>query len=354
MRWVTGILVNMLLGANLVSLVLLWACCATTWVDPAMHPRVSVLGLAFPLFLVVNLTFILLWLLFKPRMLVVPVVGMAVCAGFILDYFPLGIGGDKGNGDTLTVLTWNIHNPIVGGEELVKEATDYMASVNPDVICLQEFNARHKSYAHFLDSLEREGFYIDRTVGRTIISRFPVMSQEVVDAESYATNGATKYLLDRDGDTLTLFNLHLECNRLSEAEKNEYGEVVKDPSRTRLIEELRYMIDKLSASSRYRAYQVDSLSDQLDALEGGSVLLCGDFNDTPISYAYQQMAKRLGNAFREKGFGVGVTFTERLFPIRIDHIFHSSDWTCVEARVDNYIGASDHYPVVAKLVKKEK
>ena len=90
------LLTNLFVGANLMTLVLLWVCVASIWLDASLHPRLAIVGLAFPILLVLNLLFVPFWLLFKPRMLVVPLLGMGVVGGYILDYHPLNLfGKDK-------------------------------------------------------------------------------------------------------------------------------------------------------------------------------------------------------------------------------------------------------------------
>ena len=51
------------------------------------------------------------------------------------------------------------------------------------------------------------------------------------------------------------------------------------------------------------------------------VVLCGDFNDTPNSFAYQQINRMLQDAFLEKGEGLGRTFLKLSPTLRIDYIF---------------------------------
>ena len=114
------------------------------------------------------------------------------------------------------------------------------------------------------------------------------------------------------------------------------------------------MVGKLAEAAQLRASQVNTIAQLVDSIATHhSVLVCGDFNDTPISYAYQHMGRRLKNAYRSRGNGVGVSFNEKNFPVRIDHIFYSPEWTCTDAVVDRSIWASDHYPVIARLKKRD-
>ena len=83
-----------------------------------------------------------------------------------------------------------------------------------------------------------------------------------------------------------------------------------------------------------------------------NVIVCGDLNETPISYTYQRLARRLTSAYREKGFGPGFTFSQRSFPVRIDHLFYSSGLECSSCCIDKSVSSSDHYPLIVRLGKK--
>lgn len=342
------------LGANLFTLLLLWICCATTWVYLPAYPRMGTVGLAFPIFLVLNLLFIPLWLIYKPRMLVVPIVGMALCGGYILDYFPLNFGHPQDEPE-LTVMTWNTSNMTLYGADSLHFATDYVVNSGADVIFLQEHLPETAKFHAMNDTLRARGYHIDYRKGRTIITRFPILSIDTLKASTSLSNGILRADLQYQDDTLTVFCVHLESNKLSFDDKSEYGEAIKSPEQKRIKHEVGYLGHKIGAASTYRAQQTKALLNTLDSLpDGRSVLVCGDFNDTPISYAYQKINHRLDNAFRHKGHGVGVTYNERFFPIRIDHIFYSSDWQCTEVHIEQSMMASDHYPVVARLKKRQK
>ena len=347
--------VSLLLGGNLLTLALLWACCLFTWVDPSLHPRVAAFELAFPVFLILNLLFIPLWLIFKVRMTVVPVLGIALCGGFVLDYCPLHFWNRGETEYDLKVMTWNCHNMCFYGGDSLKMATDYIVQSGADVVCLQEYGSGETKYNTFLADMESQGYHTEILSMLFFASRFPILSARLIALESAATNSAMMADLQMGDDTLTVFCVHLESYGLSDDDKDNYGHVLRAPERGAVETEVSHLSGKIGQATSFRARQTKRLVECLDSLpEGRAVLLCGDFNDTPISYAYQTLNKHLGNAYREGGFGVGISFNERNFPFRIDHIFHSSHWTCQKACIDRSMKASDHYPLVAWLRKQGK
>jgi len=75
------------------------------------------------------------------------------------------------------------------------------------------------------------------------------------------------------------------------------------------------------------------------------MLVCGDFNDSPLSYAHRVIGEGLCDVFVEAGAGPGFTYNQNHFYFRIDHIFATPAFRVLECKVDRSIRASDHYPV---------
>ncbi len=347
------LLIFLLLLVNIVVILLLWACCAITMVDSTSVPRLAVLCLTFPIILVLNLVFIPVWLVFKWRMTLVPLVGVLLCLNFILDYFPLHSQKQQTEDASITVLSWNVMNfNFQGFDERHDEIIAYIDSVSPDIVCLQECTGGSfapKLMQHMTDA----GYQCAEHKGRALYSRFPVISEEELNADSWLNNGVNVYKLLVGDDTLLVMNTHLESNFLTKEDKYDGRMALKSADRNELEQKGRHIWAKLAVSQRYRGAQVDTVTHALDTrFAGMSTIMCGDFNDTPISYAYQQMKRFMQSAYRSKGFGVGVSYNERFFYFRIDHLFHSSDWETVSAHIDNHFLASDHYPLIVKLRKR--
>ena len=345
----TRLLTNIFLGANLFALVLLWTSCATTWLNPSLFPRMTILGLAFPLFLLPNLLFIPLWLLLRPRMVLVPLLGIGLCGSYIFDYVPLRLSSSS-QPEGMKVLSWNAYAPSDLQADTVSQ---YLLQSEADIICLQEFAPTRKSYQPLLTEMTARGYQQESDGnGRYVFSRYPILDMHVLDMATAHTNGVMALQLLVDADTVCLLNCHFESISFSDDDKGDLNSTIHDPDRSKVHSELRFLARKLASPAAFRGRQVECVGHYLDSLPSQrSVLLCGDFNDTPISYTYQHISRRLQSSFRQAGRGVGVTYAERNFPIRIDHIFSSSHWQCTRAEVQQQVLLSDHYPVVAYLKK---
>jgi len=353
---IKNLLVGIFAGGNVVSLLMLYAVCGSTWVDPSLHPRVAVAGLFFPFILLFNIAFVPFWLIFKRQLVLIPIIGMLLCGGFIMDYYPVSFGGSGEKSDEdVTIISWNVQGFSYQTDSGWVGIKDYLAESGADIFCLVEAEAspfRKESLIKWADSV---GFYYDiDNRHRNIFSRYPILSTEDVLMFTQKANGARNYRLLIGEDTVNVIIVHLESNMLTADEKEEYRGAIIDPHREEVESGGRLLLSKLSQSAAIRGPQTDSLANYLEQLKGQSVILCGDFNETPISYSYQKVSHYLKSAFRERGHGVGVSYNQPYFWVRIDHLFHSEDWGVISAKVDESTDASDHYPLVVTLKKQEK
>ena len=82
------------------------------------------------------------------------------------------------------------------------------------------------------------------------------------------------------------------------------------------------------------------------------MILCGDFNDSPISYAHRTLDKVLTDCYVATGNGPGISYHHNAIFVRIDNIMCSSHWTPYGCKVDRSARHSDHYPIYCWLKRK--
>ena len=107
---------------------------------------------------------------------------------------------------------------------------------------------------------------------------------------------------------------------------------------------------KLKIAFIKRSMQVVKIKDNAANCPYPYVIM-GDFNDTPTSYAVNQMSKGLTNAFFVKGSGLGRTYNGDFPNYQIDYVMSSSafdvrSYHIIEKKL------SDHYPVRCDLALK--
>jgi hypothetical protein len=101
-----------------------------------------------------------------------------------------------------------------------------------------------------------------------------------------------------------------------------------------------------------RSAQVDELSNSIESCPY-PVIVCGDFNDPPYSYAYNTISRHLEDTYLEKGKGFGISYNGSFIPYRIDYILHSDYFECLKYSMVRK-KLSDHYPIVVTIKPKNK
>lgn len=355
------ITVNLMAGANVATVLLMLATGYSDHISPVSHPQLSSVGMTFPFFLLANLLFLFFWLLFKWRRAWIPVVGYVLAYVPISIYMPLNRPGDTDEA-TLKVLSWNVCAYVGNGhyEDGFPVVLDYLKQHDADIVCLQEDIDSWRKNA-FKKFQEISYPYNDTTLfantpnsmnGVGVHSRYPIIRKERIVYESYA-NGSVAYYLKVGGDTLLIINNHLEGTHLSEKDRSRYKDMLKGRmERDTARAESAYLADKLGQSAAKRALQAEAVHQYVVSHSQYPVIVLGDFNDNPISYSRRTIANGLTDCFVARGNGLGLSYNQKGFNFRIDHIMCSDDYEPLRCVVDTKIDCSDHYPMVCWLKKR--
>ena len=337
---------------NIAAIVLMLAVGYSDHINPVEHPFLATAGLAFPVLLIVNVCFLFFWLMFNRRMAFLPLLGFVVCYGPVRNYIPFNIPHDTPIG-CIKVLSFNVHGYAytLGDDNASGRITDYIRRSKADIVCLQEDNDQSQDPHAQLDSIYPYSRRIKLGNANAIgvYSRFPIVRSMQIDYESKA-NGSMACWLDVNGKTVIVVNNHFESNHLSYDDKSRYKNLIKGNLETDTAKkETRYLADKLGEASRQRAPQAQAVADFIESHKEHPVILCGDFNESPISYTHHLLTRRLTDCFTATANGPGLSYNQKGFNVRIDNILCSSHFTPFNCRVDNKIHASDHYPIYCWL-----
>lgn len=343
-------------GANITSSLLLLFSCWSVYLVPADYPRLSLFGLAFPIFLVINILFLFFWLIFYVRYSLIPIVTLLLSFPYLNDYCPINWKKDPPK-DALKVLTYNV--AAFGGTEESKKQEDneilqYVLKSDADIVCIQEATGPIR---RLLDEKMKEaGYSVPKIVNENkelmehAYFKMPILSVEAIKYDS-ESNGSVAYHLLYEGDTLLVVNNHLESNRLTVEDKSVYKSMIFDPEKEKMENGMRLLMRKMSNASVIRSPQVDIVTKYIKRDRSSSVIVCGDFNDSPISYTCNRFGKELVSSFVESGNGPGFSYNKDLFYVRIDHVFHSKNLKSYATQIDRSIKTSDHYPLITYINK---
>lgn len=347
---------------NVLAVIGLLVCSYSDHLHPSRFPLLSISGLLFPIALACVIAFLLLWLFISKKGMLISVIALILCLPAIRVYFPINRSTDKPEG-AIKVLSYNVwmYGPWGLKEGEANPIVEYILKEDADIVCLQEASSVEAG-GEKLDALFKKQYpYYDVTEKRggecmTIYSKFPILSKDTVNLNSKG-NLSVAYLLDVKGEEVLVINNHLETAGLNEEDKENFEKLVKNDMPEETAKNTsRSLIRKLMDSTVLRASQADKISKVIqNRLEQGkSVIVCGDFNDTPLSYTRRTIAKGLTDCFVSAGNGLGFTYQKNRMYVRIDHILCSDDWIPYGAKVDKEVDTSDHFPVTCWLKKQSK
>jgi len=337
---------------------------AAAYVSPVSFWPFAFFGIAYPVILIINLFFVALWLLLWNRFIYLSLLTILLGFGNIRAIIPFRFGaGDHSSKAALKVLTYNVHSlygnqPDNSMPDARSQVTDFLAAEQADIVCVQEFYAIGEEYKKTLHKFSRSirlGYYYfmnyrefwQKTKINAIatFSRYPIVDQGFFRLEEKSTFGIFTDIAV-PGDTIRVYNLHLESIRLGNDDYSFYSKLT-DPAaeETNFAKGSRKMIWKLKKAFLLRARQVETLKAHM-RLSPYPVLICGDFNDTPSSFAYHKLSEGKNDAFITAGNEwIGSTYAGRFPAFRIDYMLYDDFFTARSYHKKD-VRLSDHYPVI--------
>lgn len=352
MKRVGKLLAFILLIINLVVVCLLLFAAYSPHINPETHPVRACMGLTFPVFLVMNLGFLLFWGLFRSRFILLPLVGFLLCAPQIRTYVPINFPTSDVSDKAIKLLSYNVMAfgdlKKTGGKNNILE---YLHHSDADIICLQEYivtaNRKYVTKENIEKALKAYPYkHIHHIAGNGLAcySKFPILSARPLRYESI-NNGSVVYEIKVGTDTLTLINNHLESNKLTISDKEVYEGMIAAPEAGKVKHGVLALVRKLGEAQKIRAVQARAVAEAVAGSKHRKVVVCGDFNDSPISYTHKTISANLDDAFTTSGNGLGISYNQNKFYFRIDHIMVSKNLRAYDCMVDRSIKSSDHYPI---------
>ncbi|WP_205501527.1 endonuclease/exonuclease/phosphatase family protein [Rufibacter psychrotolerans] len=350
----------------LTSLSTLWLLLgvACQYVPPHAFWPAGFVAMSLPGALLMNAILLLLWLWQRPVWALGPLLLIIVFWNQHTRYFTLNTpdADPEPEEQRIRVLSYNVrvfnvYKHLHADDPNLPEAEMQWVAEHPaDILCLQEFY--NEKGDKTWDSRQRVGkeqkrqIYVGKALtnsigaefGLAIFSRFPIVHKGRVAFDSPTKNQVIFVDVKLPSkDTLRVYNMHLESMAI---EQKDMEEAVQ--SEAGLKTKGRTIARRLKGGFIARSHQVKRLLAHIRE-SAYPVLLCGDLNDLPSSYTYQQLRGELLNAFEEGGRGFGVTYNGKL-PIRIDNQFYSERLQLLRFDVLPQIQFTDHFPLEATYV----
>lgn len=351
-----------------------------TFVAPYVRPEGSwifpVLGLAAPATYLATVLLTLYWIVRWRWRCALPLLLLSVVGLFRMSLFykpeirrhSIEISG-KSEEDAFVVgarpavprgairlMTYNVRNFYADdGSNSAPQLLRFVSGMDPDIVCMQEFNAALTEDCAEYD-LFRENYphvaggAAERTAVTRIalFSKYRILRQGLISGGVPHDEGRESLWADlRIGDdTVRLFCNHLHSTAIT-VDDNEFIVNHRYISDTTREERIRSIVRRFSDNCAVRAEQADSVAAAVASTTHPHVV-CGDFNDTPMSYVYRTMARGLQDAFRVCGSGYSYTFRGFFNTLRIDYVLSSAGLEPLTYEVPA-VEYSDHLPVVVQF-----
>lgn len=333
-RSATGLLLDVVMGVVTLCVLLLFV---TMLFVPTLDPRewgwVSTLGLIAPFVYVAQALLTLYWIVRWRVVVAILMIVVSMCGvGQLSHFYKFETRRvytepnlrPRYDSRALKVLSYNVRSFIDDrGERCLDSVVAMIKSLNPDILCLQEMG-----FSEIADSLLAPLHPMPRSLSRSelspaIYSRYPIIRAGRIDSLKEFVWADVVVKRGTREDTLRIFNNHLHTTaiRRDDSDYIENHAYLGDDS----LGQVRSMVSRLTENNILRAAQVDTLV-QMIAASPYPTIVCGDFNDTPVSYTYRSMARNLRDAFRWAGRGYSHTYRGFFDMLRIDYVMCSDEF----------------------------
>ncbi len=362
--------------SNIVTACFFLLGCCNSFLKPEQWWFFALLGLALPYLLGLMIGFLILWIFFQSKWLLLPIICLIIAwtniRAMIGFHYTKDFVMEKPEG-SLRILTWNVtwfdeqSRPNKGRITYRKQMLDYIGKQGADILCFQEYvepNTPRLDYNN-MDDITKLGYPYHYVAvdyygwkgwfqaGVAIYSKYPILDTFRVRYPGPRSFRAAESLIGIDlkinGENMRLYTTHLQSVLF---QKSDYRslEIIKNADDS-MYEASKSVVKKLVQGYRFRGEQVNIVRKNLDASPYPEII-CGDFNDVPNSYTYFRMRGDRKDAFIEAGRSIGRTFPNIAPTLRIDYIMADRRFDVLQYKTD-HLPYSDHYPVVADLLLRD-
>ncbi len=328
---------KLIYGINIIAVIALLLAYLSPYVNPNITWFFSFFGLGYPMLLVVNIAFVLFWLVTKARYAMLSIVVIAI--GYNCIFRTIGFNAPKKVEEGFSVMSYNIggtshHFSAKNKKAKIAEFNSLIRKQSPDIVCLQE---RKEFMIPILDNIFK-GYktYVDPEKKTCIYSKLPIIDHGIISFDT-PYHSASWVDVDYKNNSYRIYGVHLSSNKVPNLVDNL----------NEIIDESVYVLDKYSIHAVKRVEQLDIIMKHAES-SPYPVLITGDFNDMPQSYTYRKISQAYCDAFIDHGNGIGKTQKTNLPGLRIDYAFGDKDIDILDHKI-LVADLSDHSPIITTI-----
>ena len=154
---------------------------------------------------------------------------------------------------------------------------------------------KNKYPRHYYDIGTRNG--AGNTYGAIVFSKHPIIGFKELKHDK-EVNGSFYIDITKNNDTIRIYSCHLESNKFKESQIDAIS----------TSEGKKSFLGKYLATAKVRVQQSEKIINHANQ-SPYPFIICGDFNDTPISVVYKSIRNNFTDSFLEAGSGFGLLFT---------------------------------------------
>jgi endonuclease/exonuclease/phosphatase family metal-dependent hydrolase len=323
---------------NSIVAVLLLLSYLLPYVAPKNFALISVLSLAVPLLIVLNVLFFIYWLLKVKKQFFLSLFVLLIGYNYVLSLYKFSKSKKVEETSNISVMNYNVRifnqYKWIEKEGVGLAIVDFIEEEFPDIISIQEYYKFEKSELSFYDYKFINPTKRGSTFGQAIFSKLPIVNTGSIGFPETLNNAIFADVV-KGQDTIRIYNIHLESLRITKD--------VEDLN----TDESERIFRSVGQTFKMQQSQTELFLKHKEACPY-PMIITGDFNNTPYSYVYRKIKGELQDAFTEAGNGFGRTFKFKYFPVRIDYILADKDFTVNGFKTFD-TELSDHYPISTTL-----
>ncbi len=301
-------------------------------------PSLSVLSLVVPVFIFVNLIFLIYWVLRRKRYFIISFIALLISYQQVFSFYKVSGNENESQKHELSLLSYNVRlfNVFkwINDDSIALKISELIKKEDPDILSLQEFYYEKEAMFNYYPYSYIKYKTKNQKTGQAIFSKYPIINKGSLEFPNTANN-AIYIDIVKEKDTIRIYNLHMESFHINAEEEN-----INQENSGRLL-------NRMSNSFAIQQKQAILFNKHQEKCAYRKVIT-GDFNNTEYSYIYKKIKGNLKDTFEEAGKGFGKTFNFRYFPVRIDFILVDKTIDVVSHKnfEQRY---SDHFPIATSL-----
>lgn len=309
------------------------------FIPPSRFSSLSIMSLVVPVLILINLLFSIYWIVKLKRQFILSILILLLGFQHVNSFYQIAekkvLLTDDIKIMSYNVRLFNLHRlKNINEEKMTEHVKSFIKDKSPDIICFQEFvTTLSTSFNYPYKYIDKNTSTKNSYFGQAIFSKYRIINSGSFNFENSINNVIYTDVV-REKDTLRIYNIHLESQRIQIDEEN-FGE-----------ENSEKLLRRLQNTFKKQEEQVRELIAHEKSCNY-KVVMCGDFNNTAFSWVYKKLKGSKQDTFIKAGKGFGKTY-DYPFPARIDFILVDENFT-----VNNYKtfkdDFSDHFPIMARV-----